>query len=82
MREPWRYATGESGSRRSHRDSAAGSVTQIPSTRLQQADTNTTVIKLAGKSNPSRPGPHDTKVSEDLLIVCDCSTNDQIITDF
>jgi hypothetical protein len=42
---------------------------EISSTGLQQANTNTTVVKLAGDGDPSGPGPNDADVGEDLFTV-------------
>jgi hypothetical protein len=42
---------------------------EISSTRLKEADTNTTVVEFASDGDPSRPSPNDADVGENLLSV-------------
>jgi hypothetical protein len=42
----------------------------ISPTGLQQAYANTMVVKLAGDSDPSGPGPNYAEVGKDLFIAC------------
>jgi hypothetical protein len=41
----------------------------FPSTRFQEADTNTAVDKLPSDGDPSRPGPDDADVGDYFLLI-------------